>query len=293
MLSENNYNWRSCHALDGEYRSGNINYMADSATLICYIKHPTLVKDLRFAPGIALPDKKWRMLLFFSEQRDLVFAGRQYPFSLGVDILNYITSILAEKNLFHAQDWYNSWFNNYVSEVGSQITYERATIIRHRWVVLEELIKDGKDTHHFDDLMHSNYYTKPYFNYIQYYYFPDNKKTNYLKIGEPVKCLCCGEEVTLDGDTFLCGYCEEKYGSSDSSLINVCDACGRRVYGPRMWSLDYEGTFCEDCARELKRTCSKCGNTFPIMDLRSYLGSNYCQTCFQEEYKPLINNLWE
>ena len=27
--SENQYNWRSCHALDGEYRSGNLSYMVD------------------------------------------------------------------------------------------------------------------------------------------------------------------------------------------------------------------------------------------------------------------------
>lgn len=36
--SENTHNWRSCHALDGEYRSGNLNYLMDSATVICYLK---------------------------------------------------------------------------------------------------------------------------------------------------------------------------------------------------------------------------------------------------------------
>ena len=37
-ISENTYNWRSCHALDGEYRLGNIGYMQDKTTLICYIR---------------------------------------------------------------------------------------------------------------------------------------------------------------------------------------------------------------------------------------------------------------
>lgn len=37
-LSENNCNWRSCHALDGDYRSGNLSYMVDTSTIICYLR---------------------------------------------------------------------------------------------------------------------------------------------------------------------------------------------------------------------------------------------------------------
>ena len=37
-LSENTYNWRSCHSLDGEYRAGNLSYMMDKHTIICYLK---------------------------------------------------------------------------------------------------------------------------------------------------------------------------------------------------------------------------------------------------------------
>ena len=36
--SENTYNWRSCHALDGDYRSGNLSYMVDNSTILCYLK---------------------------------------------------------------------------------------------------------------------------------------------------------------------------------------------------------------------------------------------------------------
>ena len=36
--SENNHNWRSCHALDGEYKAGNLSYMVDKSTIICYLK---------------------------------------------------------------------------------------------------------------------------------------------------------------------------------------------------------------------------------------------------------------
>lgn len=45
--SENNHNWRSCHALDGDYRSGNLSYMVDSSTIMCYIK----TKDNEILPN--------------------------------------------------------------------------------------------------------------------------------------------------------------------------------------------------------------------------------------------------
>ena len=35
--SENQYKWRSCHALNGDYRAGNLSYMCDKSTVICYI----------------------------------------------------------------------------------------------------------------------------------------------------------------------------------------------------------------------------------------------------------------
>jgi hypothetical protein len=36
--SENTYNWRSCHSLDGEYRAGNLSYMVDNSTFLIYLK---------------------------------------------------------------------------------------------------------------------------------------------------------------------------------------------------------------------------------------------------------------
>ena len=36
--SENTYNWRSCHSLDGEFRAGNLSYMVDDCTFMIYLK---------------------------------------------------------------------------------------------------------------------------------------------------------------------------------------------------------------------------------------------------------------
>ena len=35
--SENTHNWRSCHALDGDYRGGNLSYMVDKSTIMFYL----------------------------------------------------------------------------------------------------------------------------------------------------------------------------------------------------------------------------------------------------------------
>ena len=65
-LSENTYNWRSCHSLDGEYRAGNLSYMMDKSTVICYLKSNDDVILSNFGPEVKWNSKKWRVLLYFS-----------------------------------------------------------------------------------------------------------------------------------------------------------------------------------------------------------------------------------
>lgn len=79
--SENCFNWRSCHSLDGEYRAGNLSYMCDSSTIICYLQTGEDVKLPNFPESVPWNNKKWRMLLHFNTYLDIVFAGRQYPFT--------------------------------------------------------------------------------------------------------------------------------------------------------------------------------------------------------------------
>ena len=79
--SENTYHWRSCHALDGDYRAGNLSYMMDESTVICYLRNGSEYKKLpNFPEDVMWNSKKWRMLLFLSDGWDALFAGRQYPF---------------------------------------------------------------------------------------------------------------------------------------------------------------------------------------------------------------------
>ena len=57
--------------------------MVDKSTVICYLKSKASNKNEKlpdFPPDVPWNDKKWRVLLFFSEHWDIMFAGRQYPF---------------------------------------------------------------------------------------------------------------------------------------------------------------------------------------------------------------------
>ena len=88
-ISENTYNWRSCHALDGEYRAGNLSYMMDSSTIVCYLKGDNEVKLPHFPDDVLWNSKKWRVLLYLSNDWKMIFAGKQYPFTTesGMQIL--------------------------------------------------------------------------------------------------------------------------------------------------------------------------------------------------------------
>jgi hypothetical protein len=50
--SENTYNWRSCHSLDGQYRAGNLSYMCDQSTMIVYLRAEEDVQLPHFPEGI-------------------------------------------------------------------------------------------------------------------------------------------------------------------------------------------------------------------------------------------------
>ena len=80
-VSVNAHNWRSCHSLDGDYRSGNLNYMVDKSTIICYIKHNDDCVLPLFPDDIKWNSKLWRMLIYFNKDKSLVLAGKQYPFT--------------------------------------------------------------------------------------------------------------------------------------------------------------------------------------------------------------------
>lgn len=60
--SENCHNWRSCHALDGDFRTGNLSYMVDSCTIMCYLKSKDDVVLPNFPEDVKWNNKKWYII---------------------------------------------------------------------------------------------------------------------------------------------------------------------------------------------------------------------------------------
>ena len=216
--SENNHNWRSCHALDGEYRLGNISYMQDECTIVCYIKSKeNNVKLPRFPESVPWNSKKWRMLLYVSTDNKMLMAGRQYPFEVSkcMDIIRgqYLKLFTKRTWLGSEADVWTDWHKTYIEQVmydnGDYLElYDQWLGIPNKLVRLKDLIIDGigpeaeeDDPCHYNDLLRSNVYTHPY-----YCYFKCWSDIPQFYIGHSVKCLHCGNEYVYE-DNMRCPCC--------------------------------------------------------------------------------------
>lgn len=263
-LSENTYNWRSCHALDGDYRAGNISYMLDKSTVICYLKGEENVKLPMFG-SVEWNSKKWRMLLHFSSDQSLVFAGRQYPFSNDT-LLSEIKKVLETLNFnFDSPTW--------------KKTYEEDDIqhIEYKGIIIPivNIVSDCAFPCHYNDLLFSSYYISPY------YLMSNVKKDVAVDVGERVYCLLCGEDlVEPEEGTMLCDSC-------NSFEKIYCDGCHRAVenydYDEDLIHTEEGYTYCPECAEKLAHTCDVCGGYYNHETLRTYGDLDYiCPYCYEQ-----------
>lgn len=280
-LSENDYNWRSCHALNGDYRSGNLSYMLDTSTFIAYLH----TGDKRLLPGFPVDcpwySKKWRMLLFMSNDETMMFAGRPYPFvsqNGAKHILNLFNSIYGVNNSFYFGDWQHDFVNS-VNFNGKQVELERKHIVLGGSIKpLSEIIVDAKiddiyndnyNTLHYNDLLHSSVYSPIYsyrlsrfddrFSLNDYYRAVgwSNSDTKFYIGGIPL-CLRCGEHYLHHSSSMQCDDCGEKYGEN---TYDTCDCCGQAVGNSEgTWVDDFY--LCDRCIEKEVVRCYKCGVSF-------------------------------
>lgn len=232
--SENCHNWHSCHALDGDYRAGNISYMVDKSTIMCYMRADK--KDYilpNFPETVPWNSKKWRVWIYLSNNWDMMFVGRQYPFT-SMTGLKFAKKQLIEPAL---NTLFSDFINNYYTDSleikrdgeyvsGSEIA-QRSLIVNRHYVDLCLLVQEGEDSLAFNDILRSSSYNKPYYAYrvVKYTHwllgdayrknltlFDDNKFT----IGKAFNCLKCGKQHVLYSHTFLCPDCyDEKEREED------------------------------------------------------------------------------
>lgn len=261
-VSENNCGWRSCHALDGEYRTGNLNYMADGVTIVAYLKSG---KDecLNKLGGIKWNSKKWRCLLFVSKDYKIITMGKHYPF-FSFQIIPHIDHLLDETKL----NIYNGYYHNMWVSTFTEIKEERIdvngdieTVVRNtdkRYFrnsftgnlrSLNSIYQMNASACYYNDLIYSSDYL-PYIKKAEHS-IPRENRDERITIGENVYCLSCGERILDAGESMFCPQCTLDKTDLINSMVDICPQCGERFLTEEgQWeynSSGWEELVCPNC----------------------------------------------
>lgn len=261
-ISENTNHWRSCHSLDGDFRAGNLSYMCDSATIVCYICGNDK-KELPNFGEVKWNSKKWRMLLFTSTNNNLIFAGRHYPFFCK-NVMENIKSVW--ESFFKGEKEYSQW-----SDYQEDKNLDDATIfVNDYYVSLSECVKDMSSLH-FNDLLESTVYD-PYYAYTKEW------TGESLYIGSHPPCPICGRESLLESNELIGEECSDIFYSLDFGFfVGFCSACANSIYEAQGFTIDNEGfLYCRHCADALLSQCESCRQYFKKTTMADESGTICC-----------------
>ena len=255
-ISENTYHWRSCHALDGDYRSGNLQYMVDKSTIVCYLRGADNQKLPNFPNDLLWNSKKWRMLLFLSDNKNAMFAGRQYPFfsPSAMDVVQETYLFSMNKNTRSWTPWYNDFIRKFPRE-----TFDEDNCLDGRYICIggtilktKSIIVEPKRPLFFNDLTDSSFYI-PYYSWNRYMY-GDYKFT----IGDSAPCPMCGEQETYYAEEMLCPTCfRKKYDHKEPKYY--CECCDRQMRSSETFFIPNEGVaLCSECYETQVSSCERC-----------------------------------
>ena len=262
--SENTHNWRSCHALDGEYRSGNLSHMIDHSTFICYLKSSKDEKLPNFPPDVPWNSKKWRVLFYMSDRWDMIFAGRQYPFctETGLDFVK--NKVFPRANLGDFSTWIDKKYCGFKDkDVYSNFSHSYVPVV-DGLVPLDELVINEPGSLQFNDVLSSSCYDALYaYKKVEcfggYKYAPMHKFTRF-HIGGKCNCTRCGKYPIEITSSFMCNDCELEYGDSEDDMFAYCPCCGSRYYyDDGVWVEGDEECVCPSCADRETTICDCCG----------------------------------
>jgi hypothetical protein len=233
--SENCHSWHSCHALDGDYRAGNLSYMVDKHTIMCYLRADNCDYILPDFPNeVPWNSKKWRVWIHLSDNWDIMFAGRQYPFTSNIG-LNLAKKELIEPTLNVCfTDFTNQYLTggiklkmegeNFLPSFEEDL-FDKYMVINSKAVPLQDVIVDAPGSLDFNDLLRSSCYVPQYayrVKQVTHWYWGDSHYRTVVhntydesdriipkfRIGGRVSCVMCGNQLDYGG-SFVCGECYE------------------------------------------------------------------------------------
>lgn len=280
-LSVNKCGWTSCvNLFDGEYKASILSFMGDPCTIVCYIKTSEGDK-VPYPGGFEWNSKKWRMLLSISEDKNMIVANRQYPFTSKA-CLDFIYNIIKE--LFDLRGYYTDMENTCIDKIESSIGKDyllsnkyllvNGNLYRSNLFITEPAYYMRL---HYNDVTMSPFY-KPYYSYNKTKIA--NEKTKVL-MGSKCYCLQCSNDNMEFTDSLICDECE--YEFTDIQRLR-CDNCYKRIEhdGETMGTWVKDGWLCDDCFDRLASVCEVCGefmyNDFAYTD---EIGNTYCKYCYE------------
>ena len=269
-LSENTYNWRSCHALDGEYRAGDLSYLMDGSTFVCYLRGDEDQKLPSFPDDLLWNSKKWRCLGFLADDKNGIIMGRPYPYEAADIIEELRWDVFNKKWAMNLGSWHADAIRSVQDRLTNWDEELNFTYVPYngRLVKLDETIHDCPDPTHYNDLLLSSCYLPIYARTKGYFGKHDWKKVQY-HIGHEVSCIHCNSELVSPGDgTMMCRQCEILYGNSNSDDIVYCDNCGCRLWYEDAIIVGDSGDYlCNECAGKIAHICDDCNNMYYLDDL--------------------------
>lgn len=248
-MSINNSNWRSCMSLDGEYATGTLAYAMDSKTVMVYLKSDRPDEELSKLPGVKWNNKKWRCLLYFSEDYKTIIATKQYPFT---------SSALMEEALLYVKEAFNLT-DDYKYE-----TFESFKKTEYKF----ELASEGLI---FNDL--ESHYNFP--NGLFMLNGSNVEDVITIAPGQEIVCPKCKEHYLDYGSSFVCSECANR---------SICENCSEPIHqDEEMYYIDGM-EICENCMTECCVVCDSCYEAFwNDSDYIVYTddGDVYCCSCIE------------
>lgn len=283
----NTYNWRSCHALDGDYRAGNLSYMTDKTTMMVYVKGEDKVHIPMFPLEVKWNSKKWRVLWYVSPDTEYIFAGKQYPFESWSG-METAKGIFISEILKRSSDTWCEWTDPIVSSVSdsNKINTRLNTeyiAIRGELKPIKELVQDVSRPLHFNDVLNSSCYKPHYTAVYNYSYFPPVQAP--IIVGSDVKCLCCGTNYINHSDCMMCEECDEMYGTEANEQFVYCMCCDSRIPREDAYWIE-DDVLCEYCYSHHYFTCSNCDQTYHKDSMKYDKESEkyLCLACYLEKH---------
>lgn len=284
-MSETTYNWRSCHALDGEYRAGDISYMMDKTTFICYLRGDDSQKLPDFPEDVHWNSKKWRCLGFLEEHDNGVIMGRPYPYE-AMDVIEELRwSVFNRMWGMGLGAWHDDTIRSIKDKCSGWDTELNKTYVP--WsgslMVFDDSIHDCPEPTHYNDLLLSSCYMPIYAFRRGPAIGKDGWKNLNYYIGHEVPCMICNSNPVSGGNgTLLCNDCEITYGNSDNTDIVYCSCCGARGWYDEMTIVGDPGEYvCADCLPQGARECEDCGCWYFINEMTYHENEDYylCAWC--------------